>query len=119
MKIHIYGSCVSRDILEFDDANELEVVSYNGRSSFATLSPKNVLKTISSENYESLKSIDSNFQRRMVDFDFNNSILESTDNSNYDVLLIDLIDNRFNLGEVDGKLVTISSAFALSIVSSK
>lgn len=50
----------------------------------------------------------------MVDFDFNNNILESINSSNYDVLLIDLIDNRFNLGKVNDKLVTISPAFALS-----
>ncbi len=114
MKIHIYGSCVSRDILNFDKEKILQVVGYDGRSSFATLAPQNISKTVPENFYDSVRSIESNFQRRMVEFDFNNNVLQSIQHSEYDILLIDLIDNRFNLGEVGSKNITISSAFALS-----
>ncbi|MGP5646295.1 DUF6270 domain-containing protein [Psychrobacter celer] len=114
MKFRVYGGCVSRDIFNFNDSDDLKVVGYNARSSLATLSPDNVAKKISDKNYEALSFIESDFQRRMVESDFNNSILESISNNNYDILLIDLMVDRFNLGVLEDKLITVSTSFALS-----
>ena len=114
MDIHIYGGCVSRDVFNFNDSAELKVVGYNARSSLATLSPDNIARKISGKNYEALSFIESDFQRRMVESDFNNSILESISNNKYDILLIDLMVDRLNLGMLDGKLITVSASFALS-----
>lgn len=112
--IKIYGGCVSRDILNFDKSNALQLISYNARSSLATLGAENASKIIPNEYYDSLKNIDSNFQRRMVECDFSNDILNSVNNIDYDILLLDLLVERFHLADVGGKIVTRSSEFVRS-----
>ena len=114
MKIRIYGSCVSRDILSSNYTDELELLSYNARSSIATLNKKNVQCQIEGNYYESLTNIESKFQRRMVEYDFKNKVLDVVNVNNYDLLLIDLIDERFHLAQVSNKLVTRSSEFLKS-----
>ncbi|MBE0444162.1 DUF6270 domain-containing protein [Psychrobacter sp. FME5] len=114
MKVKVYGGCVSRDILNFDEAETMQLVSYNARSSLATLGSNNVAKTIPNKYYESLSNISSKFQRRMVESDFNNEIIESAAAEDYDVLLIDFLVDRFHLAEINGKLVTRSVEFVRS-----
>ncbi len=111
MRVSIYGSCVSRDIINFDNSGAIELSSYSARSSIATLNKLNISKIISEKHYDYLENIESKFQRRMVESDFSNKIFSIIDSKNYDVLLIDLIDERFHLAEIDGKLVTRSSEF--------
>ncbi|WP_347456080.1 DUF6270 domain-containing protein [Acinetobacter thermotolerans] len=96
-KYFIVGSCVSRDMLEFLPNSEYELVDYHARSSFATL---NSLKMPIIYN-ESLLNIPSSFQRRMVEYDFNRTRLEAIINKFFDILLIDLIDERFHLAVFD------------------
>ena len=56
----------------------------------------------------------------MVENDFNNKTIESIKNNNFDKIIIDLIDERFDLVEIDGKIVTKSSEFkATKIFESK
>ncbi|MFP3454854.1 DUF6270 domain-containing protein [Psychrobacter sp. SIMBA_152] len=114
MDIQIYGSCVSRDILEFDTFNSLNLQSYRSRSSIGTLAIDNVSTLIPNSYYDSLKKIKSKFQHRMVNSDFKNNVLNSIDNANYDLLLIDLIDERFHLAEISGKIITQSEDFLRS-----
>lgn len=114
MKIRVYGGCVSRDIFNFNDSEELKIVGCNARSSLATLSPDNVAKKISDKYYEVLNFVESDFKRRMVSFDFDNKILQSISYDDYDVLLIDLMIDRNHLGMLDNKLVTVSPDFRLT-----
>ena len=114
MRAKIYGGCVSRDILNFDEAELIKLVSYNARSSLATLGSNNAAKNISKKHYDSLLNIESKFQRRMVESDFKNQILESAGKGDYDLLLIDFLVDRFHLAEIDGKLVTRSVEFVRS-----
>ena len=114
MKVRIYGSCVSRDILSFNNTDKLELLSYNARSSVATLNEKNIQCQIGSEYIKSLTNIESKFQKRMVEYDFNNTILDIINNDNYDLLLFDLIDERFHLAQISKKIVTRSSEFLKS-----
>ncbi len=114
MRAKIYGGCVSRDILNFDEAELIKLVSYNARSSLATLGSNNAAKNISKKYYDSLLNIESKFQRRMVESDFKNQILESAGKGDYDLLLIDFLVDRFHLAEIDGKLVTRSVEFVRS-----
>lgn len=114
MRAKIYGGCVSRDILNFDEAELIKLVSYNARSSLATLGSNNAAKNISKKHYDSLLNIESKFQRRMVESDFNNQILESAGKGDYDLLLIDFLVDRFHLAEIEGKLVTRSVEFLRS-----
>lgn len=114
--IKISGGCVSRDIFNFDINNEIQLISYNARSSLATLGLENTSISIPNNYYGSLESIESAFQRRMVQSDFNNELLSSVISNGYDVLLIDLLVERFHLVEIGGKLVTNSSEFQRSTI---
>ncbi len=114
MKIKIYGSCVSRDILNFDETDTMQLVNYYARSSLATLGSKNAAKTIPKKYYDSLSNIESKFQRRMVESDFDNNVINTINDEGYDLLLIDLIDERFHLSKIEGKLVTRSTEFLRS-----
>jgi len=114
--IKISGGCVSRDIFNFDINNEIQLVSYNARSSLATLGVENTSILIPNNYYQSLDSIESAFQRRMVRSDFNNELLSSVISSDYDLLLIDLLVERFHLVEIGKKLVTNSSELQRSTI---
>lgn len=116
--ILIHGSCVSRDTLEFFAPDKFNLVRYHARSSLASLSniKNNCIRTYSSN----LSSIESNFQRRMVEYDFSHAILHSVKNLEFDILLIDLIDERFHLAILDDdSLVTRSSEFLKSKIKPK
>lgn len=116
LKVSIYGGCVSRDILNYDDNDKpcLHLVNYNARSSIATLGKDNISKKISDKYFKELNKIESNFQRRMVEADFRNDFIKSAKSTDYDLLLIDFLVDRFHLAEIDGKLVTRSVEFVRS-----
>lgn len=90
MEILIYGSCVSRDALEFDSEKRLKLIDYFARSSLASSMSNNVINDIPTHN------IHSSFQKRMVENDLNKSILAIIKQSKYDILLVDFIDERFD-----------------------
>lgn len=107
MKILIAGSCVSRDALTFLK-NDYELISYHARSSLATLN----FKSVSESYFAQINNISSNFQKKMVEFDFNRELLCNIEKRQYDLLFMDLIDERFNLGVLgDNCLITCSSEF--------
>ena len=111
MKLSIFGSCVTRDIFNYDITKEIQLTNYLARSSLATLGAENVSKVISQSNTKMLENIKSSFQCRMVESDFNNGVLNAISNDNYDFIIIDLIDERFNLAIIDNKIVTQSVEF--------
>ncbi|MGT3070937.1 DUF6270 domain-containing protein [Pseudomonas putida] len=88
----IYGSCVSRDIFNLEESRDFKLTDYYARSSMASLCSE------AYENDDALSRIPSAFRRRMVACDFSKEILSSQDKfSAADVILIDLIDERFDL----------------------
>jgi len=88
----IYGSCVSRDIFNLEESRDFNLLEYYARSSMASLC------SVGYENSEALEKIPSAFRRRMVAYDFSKEILsENNQFDNADVILLDLIDERFDL----------------------
>ncbi|QPF37853.1 hypothetical protein H0S58_13005 [Acinetobacter sp. TTH0-4] len=62
--------------------------------------------------FNSLSVIPSAFQKRVVEYDFNHNLLKSLENLEFDVLLMDLIDERFHLAIFETKYrVTRSNEF--------
>lgn len=117
MKYLILGSCVTRDAFEFNDFLRRELSGYCARTSMATLSPNNLIinRSFNSSSYDTkLQNLSSKFQNRMVKSDFENGVLTIINENIYDRIVIDLIDERFNLGVVDGRLITASSEFYLT-----
>ncbi|WGV19202.1 DUF6270 domain-containing protein [Pseudomonas putida] len=101
----IYGSCVSRDIFNLEESRTFKLSDYFARSSMASLcSPPY-------QNEEALNRIPSAFRRRMVAYDFSKQLLTETEKLNdADVILIDLIDERFDLVVLpSGHIITNSS----------
>lgn len=104
LRLSIYGSCVSRDALNLVRNYEVELVDYYARSSFGSLfHPIPV-------DVDFFSSLTSPFQKRLVEADLKKSSVGSIVNGDYDLLLIDLIDERFPLYAVDGGgLFTVSN----------
>lgn len=105
VSVFIFGSCVSRDFIEITDAKNIKLVDYYARSSFASIGGEPI------EDDNLLERIDSNWQRAMVARDLGKDIFHSISKNNYDILLIDLIDERFNLARVDGSFCTVSTEY--------
>lgn len=106
-KISIHGSCVTRDLAEFHD---YRVPHYQARSSLCTKSGEPVIY-----NLEKLSSIESKFQRRMVEWDLNKKPFSPLD---ADCIIIDLIDERFDVFSNGSAHATRSQAFFQSGVAS-
>lgn len=104
-KIFVYGSCVSRDTIDFLDPSTYELSGYVARHSI-------IAEYGDCSKYlpEDLK-LDSAFQRRMILNDWSENALEGLFSSadNIDLLLLDLIDERHGVYRVEGeKFVTRS-----------
>ena len=90
-RVLIFGSCVSRDIFNFKNLKSHEVIEYFARSSFASA----FQSVIVLDNYSI--NLDSAFQRRIVHSDLTKEFPLALESLFYDQLLIDLIDERFDL----------------------
>jgi hypothetical protein len=106
LNVLIFGSCVSRDILNLDVDGRIRLVDYYARSSFASaLCPHRRTDDLT-------HLIESPFQRRMVRADLERSFREQLCHFSYDVLLIDFIDERFDLFvDERGSILTLSNEF--------
>lgn len=112
-RLLILGSCVSRDILNFGGSASISLADYYARSSIASLA------TVPFQMDEaSLDRITSEFQRRMVQRDLDKSLLQNlAAHRDVDFIVIDLIDERFDLYEIaDESVATLSSEFLLTRV---
>lgn len=109
-EVLIFGSCVSRDIFNIDSAGYFNLVDYYARQSFGSLVGQPY------GNEAVLQRISSDFRRRMVMRDFAKSILHADSAiARADVILLDLIDERFDLVLLPtGHLLTYSAELAES-----
>lgn len=104
LRVFIYGSCVTRDAVEFWDPAQLEMVGYIARQSLiSAMSPASDV-----EGFR-LSQIDSSFQRRMMRGDIESSLLPTLESAkdDYDILLWDLTDERNGVQQLpDGGWIT-------------
>jgi hypothetical protein len=105
MRLGIFGSCVTRDLFE-DPGLRPALARYASRSSLISavaapvaLAPESV-------------RLDSAFQRRCVVEDFRKSFLAELAGDRLDWLVVDLIDERFDVLRTPGSFVTRSSAYS-------
>lgn len=105
-KICIFGSCVSRDIIEYDMKNNFELIDYYARSSFASLASSAMIEQ------SVLDNIQSSFQKRMVLRDMDKSFIRKLKKNDFDCLLIDFIDDRFHFYKISkNSVVTVSNEY--------
>lgn len=110
MKVAIFGSCVSRDALAMCPIEGIEVAEYIARSSLASAfrshpAPERWLQR--------LPRIESAFQRRMVDIDLQKRAADILSSSQADVVMVDMIDERFRVAKRGNGCATWSNEFAL------
>lgn len=108
-RIFILGSCVSRDAFELAD-HGMELAGYIARTSLASAfltrpAPPGVRAKV--------PRIASRFQQRMVDIDLRKRASSVIEGAQFDFLLVDLIDERFNLARFGGSN-TLPELFTLS-----
>jgi hypothetical protein len=110
--IIILGSCVSRDIFHHFPEN-INIIAYFARTSIISLvSNSFAIK-------ESDIALDSAFQRRLLFYDFNKSFFKIIESTHFDYLLIDFIDERFDLLKHDDSYITRSPEFVNSNLEAK
>jgi hypothetical protein len=102
--VAIFGSCVSRDLFE-DRRLRPSLGHYGARSSVISAVAAPV--AIAPERV----AISSEWQRRQVLADFGKTFFASLEETRPDWLVIDLIDERFDVLCTSGSFVTRSSAF--------
>lgn len=91
MRIYIYGSCVSRDIISFDNECTIQLTNYIARSPLASV------MSIAPKLNVNIEGNQSAFQRRMIAYDLEKKLLNDLMATKFDILLMDLIDERINL----------------------
>lgn len=98
--VAIHGSCVSRDLAEY---HGYTVSHYQARSSLCSKTGQKAIY-----DPKSLENIESNFQRRMVEWDLTKKSFETRE---ADYVLMDLIDERFDICSSGTSHFTRSQAF--------
>lgn len=106
--INIFGSCVSRDLLEFGKENNFSLKSYSARSSVVSAVSEPV------KVQEGELSLASKFQKQQVLRDISKSLWKELSENPSDYLMIDFIDERFSLGKYKNTYVTLSNEFVES-----
>jgi hypothetical protein len=105
-KVFIVGSSVSRDIFDAEALQHFDIVDYVARSSLAS-AMEMVIPPIPDVEVEKIKSA---FQRRMVAIDLNHALPNILRTTDFDLLLFDAIDERFNVYVApDGGRCTVSN----------
>ena len=104
----IVGSCVSRDPFghRVSHGGDFAIIDYYARTSFASLACAPVMSGFD------LSANASPFQRKMIEHDFAKDIFQALETMDYDIILLDFIDDRFNLLVLpDGSGMTDSNEF--------
>jgi Family of unknown function (DUF6270) len=103
--VTILGSCVTRDAFELT-TGDYNIEHYFARTSFLSLtSPPLDIK-------EEDILLESPFQRRCVYNDLTKQFFNLTKEKKSDIIIIDLIDERFNLLKIGESYITRSNEFA-------
>lgn len=103
-KVLVIGSCVSRDAFNINGAECFEVTNYVARSSLGSAFASQIFSGVG------LDSVSSEFQRRVIQIDLDKSLENIIRQSDVDFILLDLIDERFNLFQNSrGEICTLSN----------
>ncbi len=100
-KVSIHGSCVSRDLFEFQKEDGIKISEYIARNSILSTTCPPV--KMDEDFYAP-----GNWQKRMVQIDCGKTLFSRLQKSGADFLLLDLIDERFSLNVISNSYITWS-----------
>lgn len=108
IKALVYGSCVSRDLVAIH-SDRIMCVDYIARQSWISASSAPLSPVAETK-------LTSKFQQDMLDGDFASSAITTIESSidASDVLILDLIDDRFGVFPLDDGYITPTAEFAMS-----
>ncbi|KRD47287.1 hypothetical protein ASE27_02645 [Oerskovia sp. Root918] len=105
-RVFVLGSCVTRDAFELDASTGMELVGYFARTSLASAFRRKRFVGVDTS------TISSAFQRRTVEQDLDKALETTLRQVEFDLLVFDPIDERFNLAQLgDGSIATVSNEF--------
>jgi len=107
VSVAILGSCVTRDAFALPAGSAYEIDEYFARSALASATAE--LPFIDFDD----SAIESPFQRRIVALDHSKTLLGHVAGNSFDVFIYDMIDERFDLVQHDGRIATRSNEFTL------
>lgn len=103
-RIFILGSCVSRDIFEFDHSG-FALAGYLARTSMAGFG---LAPVVDQELRACANGLQSAFQRNMALNDIDKSTLSKIKEADSDFVLLDFVDERFNLARAGSSVFSLS-----------
>ena len=95
-RVNVLGSCLSRDVLWFDQETNYKVPVYCARTSIVS----NLQEDYVDIRKDDLQ-LDSEFQQKSVLSDCHRSVFDELKNTSSDYLMIDFIDERFRIAKVN------------------
>lgn len=104
----ILGSCVTRDAFG-EGSSAPGVAEYFARSPLGSM-----FADRPELEHPNFSAIESNFQRRMVEADWMKRVPRLLQETPYDYVLLDLIDERFDLAEAGGSVYSVSNELRLT-----
>ncbi|MEP9374092.1 DUF6270 domain-containing protein [Mesorhizobium sp. KR1-2] len=104
MRVFVVGSCVSRDAFNF--TTHASLADYVARTSLASAF-SDPFPWLTKERIEN--ELESKFQRRLVHVDASKRLRRLLEEADYDLLLLDMIDERFSLVTIGSARCTYSS----------
>lgn len=105
----ILGSCVSRDLFEIPEAVDFECREYIARQSVLSLYAKPLPVTD-----DEIGALTSNFQKRLILNDFQKTTICKLKESSSDYIIVDFIDERFNVAKISDTFLTMSNELITS-----
>ncbi len=105
-RLAVIGSCVTRDVWQFAGVEPRDMF-FTARTSLASVMSQ---KPMTIPSFVDVK-FDSDFQQRCVVADVTKSLMRDIETFEPDFLILDFIDERFDLLEVQGALIALSHDF--------
>ena len=106
-RIAILGSCVTRDAIKvIKESVNIDIDFYAARSSIASIYSGD---PINCDDSDVLSPGIGLFEQKMILWDLRKTVKELIRQKNYDYLILDCIDERFNLCTFDKKIFTLSN----------
>ncbi|MPM58181.1 hypothetical protein SDC9_105010 [bioreactor metagenome] len=111
IKIDIIGSCVTRDAFEFTKYmllnNKYSINNYISKTSIISLT-SNIIDKVGCDISNTKMTA---WEKRQVEYDLNKAWINILKKSDSDIIIIDLIDERYDICSINGTYFTKSNLF--------